>query len=552
MNKRKLRIIPIGGLGEIGKNMLAIEYGNDIIVIDAGLMFPEEDMPGVDIVIPDINYLVKKKEQVRGIVITHGHEDHIGALPYILPQLDVTIYAVNLTRDLIAVKLKERRNLSKARLKSIQPGVAFNLGVFNIEPFLVCHSIPDAVGLIITTPLGIIIHSGDFKIDYTPIDGKGTNLSRLAQVCAKGALLLLSDSTYAELPGYTPSESVVGETLNHIIGAARGRVFIATFASLVSRIQQVMDAAVAHKRHVFIFGRSMKDIVRMALEKKYLNVPDGTIRQSEELHRFPNDQVVVLLTGSQGEPTSALARVANQDDGQIRIVPGDTVIMSASPIPGNELLVNRTMDNLFRQGANVIYPKLAQVHVHGHGSQEELKLLLTLVKPKYFVPVHGEYRHLCIHAKLAKSVGVQDNNVFVMENGDILDIDQHQGRITGRIPSENIYVDGLVMGNFANVILRDRKLLSKDGIVVVTVAIDRSSGKMIGRPDILSRGFIDTKESETIIEQGRILVATALTHKDNHPVDRSLINVKVKDTLNKFFYEQTKRRPMILTTTLEV
>jgi len=549
MNKNKLRIIPIGGLGEIGKNMLAIEYGNDIIVIDAGLMFPHEDMPGVDIVIPDISYLVKKKDKVRGIVITHGHEDHIGALPYILPQLDVPIYASKLTRDLIAVKLKERRNLSKARLKMINPGTSFNLGVFNIEPFSVCHSIPDAVGLMINTPLGLVVHSGDFKIDYTPVDGKGTDLSRLAQVCAKGTLLLLADSTYAELPGYTPSESVVGETLNRIIGAAKGRVLIATFSSLVSRIQQILDAAVAYKRHVFIVGRSMKDIVRMALENGYLSVPNGVILQPEDLHRFPNNQVVILMTGSQGEPTSALVRVANQDNGQIRIVPGDTVIMSASPIPGNESLVNRTMDNLFRQGADVIYSKLAQVHVHGHASQEELKLLLTLVKPKYFVPVHGEYRHLCIHSKLAKSVGVQENNIFIMENGDILDIDSEQGRVTGRIPSDNIYVDGLVMGNYANVILRDRKLLSRDGIVVVTVAIDRSSGKVIGKPDILSRGFVDTEEGKMIIEQGRALVATALTHRDNHPVDRSLINIKIKDTLARFFYEQTKRRPMILTTT---
>jgi ribonuclease J len=493
MTKKRLRIIPIGGLGEIGKNMLAIEYGDDIIVIDAGLMFPQEDMPGVDSVIPDISYLLKKKEHVRGIIITHGHEDHIGGLPYILPQLNVPVYATKLAKDLIALKLKERRNHVKSQLHTIQSGTPFNLGVFKIEPYSVCHSIPDAVGLIIQSPLGLIVHSGDFKIDYTPVDGRGTDLSRLAQACAKGALLLLSDSTYAELPGYTPSESVVGETLNHIIGEAKGRVFIATFASLISRIQQVIDAAVAHERYVFIIGRSMKDIVRMSIENKYLNAPSGTIRSIDELRKFPHNKVVVLMTGSQGEPTSALVRVANQDNEQIKIMPGDTVIMSASPIPGNEGLVGRTMDNLFRQGANVIYSRLAQVHVHGHGSQEELKLLLNLVKPKYFVPVHGEYRHLCIHGKLAKSVGIEEKNIFVMENGHILEIDSQQGQIAGKIPSDNIYVDGLVLGDSANVILRDRKLLSRDGIVIVTIAIDRSSGKVIGMPDILSRGFVDTR-----------------------------------------------------------
>ena len=552
MNKKKLRIIPIGGLGEIGKNMLAIEYGDDIIVIDAGLMFPQEDMPGVDIVIPDINYLIKKKGNIRGIIITHGHEDHVGALPYILPQLEVPVYATRLTRDLITVKLKERRTASKAQLKTIQPGMSFNLGIFKIEPFAVCHSIPDAAGLIITTPLGIVVHSGDFKIDYTPVDGKGTDLSRLAQVCANGTLLLMADSTYAELPGYTPSESVVGVTLKRIIGEAKGRVFIATFASLISRMQQVLDAAVAHERHVFIIGRSMKDIARMALDNGYLKVPEGTIRKPEEMHRFPANKTVVLMTGSQGEPTSALVRVANQDNEQVRIVPGDTVIMSASPIPGNEALIGRTMDNLFRQGAKVIYSKLDQVHVHGHASQEELKLLLTLVKPKYFVPVHGEYRHLCLHGELAKSVGVHEKNIFIMENGHILEIDSHQGRIAGKIPLDNVYVDGLVLGDAANVILRDRKLLSMDGIVIVTVAIDRSSGKIIGTPDILSRGFVDTREGDRIIEHGRALVATTLMHRDDHPVDRSLINVKIKEALTRFFYEQTKRRPMILTTTIEV
>jgi ribonuclease J len=552
MSKKKLRLIPIGGLGEIGKNMMAIEYGNDIVVIDAGLMFPEEDMLGVDLVIPDISYLLQHRDKIKGIIISHGHEDHIGALPYILPQLDVPVYATRLTKGLMSVKLKEQKYASKANVKEIQIGSKFKLGQFEIEAFAVCHSIPDAVGLIIDTPIGAVVHSGDFKIDYTPVYGKGTELAKLAQMGSKGVLLLLADSTYAELPGYTPSESIVGETLERIIAGAHGRVIITTFSSLISRIQQVIDAASKHNRHVFIIGRSMRDTVRMAIETGYLVVPDGVLRQTGELRNFPKSKVVLLTTGSQGEPTSALVRIANRDNSQVHIVPGDTVVMSATPVPGNEALVNRTIDNLFRQGAQVIYERISQVHVHGHGSQEELKLLLTLVKPKYFVPIHGEYRHLSIHAQLAKSIGMQEDNVFILENGDILELDNAKGKIVDRVPSENVYVDGLVMGDLANVILRDRKLLSRDGIVVVTVAIDRKVGKVIARPDIISRGFVDTKAGEEILEQGRDLVATALSHSGGYPLERSFINTKVKDTLAKFFHEKTKRRPMILTTTLEI
>jgi ribonuclease J len=552
MARQKLRIIPLGGLGEIGKNMMAIEYANDIIIIDVGLMFPKEDMLGVDLVIPDISYLLERRQKLRGIVITHGHEDHIGALPYILPQLDLPVYATKLTLGLISVKLKEHRYSEKANLRTIQSGIKFSLGNFKIEPFSVCHSIPDAVGLVIHTPIGIVVHSGDFKIDYTPVDGKATELAKLAQLGTQGVMLLLADSTYAELPGYTPSESVVGETLERIIAEAPGRVIITTFASLISRIQQVIDAAAKHQRHVFIIGRSMKDTVRMASELGYLNAPPGVLHRFDELHRFPHNQVVLLTTGSQGEPTSALVRIANRDNSQVRITPGDTVIMSATPVPGNEALVNRTIDNLFRQGAQVIYERLAQVHVHGHGSQEELKLLLNLVKPKFFIPIHGEYRHLSLHARLAKTMGIPESNIFLMENGNILELGPDKGKITDKLPSGNVYVDGLVMGNLASVILRDRKLLSRDGIVVVIIAIDKRRGKIIGRPDIVSRGFVDTQEGENILEQGRALVATTLDRSGGRPLEGSFINTKVKDTLSKFFYEQTRRRPMILTTTVEV
>lgn len=552
MARQKLRIIPLGGLGEIGKNMMAVEYANDIIIIDAGLMFPTEEMLGVDLVIPDISYLLEKREKLRGIVITHGHEDHIGALPYILPQLDLPVYGTKLTLGLVSVKLKEHRYAKKANLKTIQTGVKFSMGNFKIEPFSVCHSIPDAIGLIIHTPIGIVVHSGDFKIDYTPVDGKATDLAKLAQLGTEGTLLLLADSTYAELPGYTPSESVVGETLERIIAEAPGRVIIATFSSLISRIQQVIDAAAKHQKHVFIIGRSMKDTVRMASELGYLNMPPGVLHQFDELHRFPHTKVILLTTGSQGEPTSALVRIAHRDNSQVRIIPGDTVVISATPVPGNEELVNQTVDTLFRQGAEVIYQKLAQVHVHGHGSQEELKLLLNLVKPKFFVPIHGEYRHLSLHAKLAKTMGMPETNVFVMESGTILELDRDKGKITGKVPSNAVYVDGLVMGDLANVILRERKLLSRDGIVVVIIAIDRNRSKIIGRPSIVSRGFVDTKEAESILEQGRDLVAQALDHSSGRLLEASFINTRVKDTLSKFFYEQTRRRPMILTTTLEV
>ncbi len=552
MSKQKLRIIPLGGLGEIGKNMMAIEFANDIVVIDAGLMFPEEEMLGVDLVIPDISYLLERREKLRGIIITHGHEDHIGALPYILPQLDIPVYGTKLTKGLITVKLKEHRHQKKATLKAIQPGVKFTLGNFKIEPFSVCHSIPDSLGFIIHTPIGIIVHSGDFKIDYTPVDGRPTELAKLAQLGTEGVLLLLADSTYAELPGYTPSETVVGETLARIIAEAPGRVIITTFSSLISRIQQVIDAAVKHNRQVFIIGRSMKDTVRIASELGYLNSPPGVLRRFDEIHQFPHNKIILITTGSQGEPTSALVRIANRDNNQVKIIPGDTVIMSATPVPGNEALVNRTIDNLFRQGANVVYEKLAQVHVHGHGSQEELKLLLSMVRPKFFVPIHGEYRHLSLHAKLAKSIGMPEDNIFVIENGNILELDREKGRIVTKLPAGNVYVDGLVMGDLANVILRDRKLLSRDGIVVVIVAIDKERGKIVGRPDIVSRGFVDMKEGETILEQGRDLVKTALDHNNGLPLESSYINTKVKDTLSRFFFEQTRRRPMILTTAVEV
>jgi len=546
MAKPRLKVIPLGGLGEIGKNMMVMEYEDDIIIIDAGLMFPEEGMFGIDLVIPDISYLLEKREKIRGIIVTHGHEDHIGALPYLLPQLDVPVYSTKLTRGLISVKLKERRALTGADLRVVSFGAKITLGKFRVEFFPVCHSIPDAAGLIIHTPVGTVIHSGDFKLDYTPVGGEPTALSRLAQLGGQGVLLLLSDSTYAELPGYTPSERVVGETLDRVIAEAPGRVIITTFSSLVSRIQQVIDAAARHQRRVFIVGRSMSDTTRMALELGYLHAPDGILARLDELRGMPRNQIVFVTTGSQGEPTSALVRMANRDHRQVHILRGDTVVISATPVPGNEGVVNRTVDNLFKQGAQVLYDKVAPVHVHGHASQEELKLLLNLVKPRFFMPIHGEYRHLSFHARLAQSVGIPKDNIFVLEDGDILELNPQAGKITGKVTSSNVYVDGLSVGDIGSVVLRDRRMLSKDGIVMVIIAINRQTGKLVGRPDIVSRGFVDTRESKDMLDESRDLVARVLDHGGARPADWGFTNTKVRDTLNKFYYEQTRRHPMVL------
>jgi ribonuclease J len=552
MIKPRLKIVPLGGLGEIGKNMMVIEYQDDIIVIDAGLMFPGEEMLGIDLVIPDISYLLERREKIRGIVITHGHEDHIGALPYLLPQLNVPVYSTRLTQGLISVKLKEGKALAGAKLKVIPFGGQVTLGRFRVEFFPVCHSIPDAAGLIIHTPIGTIVHSGDFKLDYTPVDGKPTDLSRLAQLGAQGVLLLLSDSTYAELLGYTPSERLVGETLDHVMAEASGRVIVTTFSSLVSRIQQVIDSAARHQRRVFIIGRSMTDIVRMTLDLGYLKAPDGILARLDELRGLPHNRVVLLTTGSQGEPTSALVRIANRDHHQVHIIPGDTVVLSATPVPGNESLINRTVDNLFKQRAQVLYDKVAQVHVHGHGSQEELKLLLNVVKPRFFIPIHGEYRHLSLHAKLAQSVGIPKENIFLLEDGDVLELSPQAGKKTGKVSSGNVYVDGLSVGDVGSVVLRDRRMLSRDGIVMVVITVNRQTGKLVGRPDIVSRGFVDTREARDMIEESRDLVARALDHSGARPADWGFIYSKVRDILHKFYYEQTKRRPMILPVMVKV
>lgn len=553
MAAQKLRVIPLGGLGEIGKNMMVLESGDDVIVIDAGLMFPGEEMLGVDLLIPDISYLLQNRKKVKGIVITHGHEDHIGALPYILPRLPLPVYATKFTQELILVELKQRGVKADTKLNTVHPGSRVSLGNTTIEFFSVCHSIPDSVGLIINTPQGIVVHSGDFKLDHTPVLSEFTNLNQLASLGTKGVLLLFSDSTYVELPGYTPSERVVSDTLERIVSEAKGRVIITTFASLISRIQQVFDVAAKYGRRVFVTGRSMKEIVNMALKKGYLNATPDLICRWEELTTLPPHRIVILTTGSQGEPTSALVRMANRDpSSRIQIVPGDTVVISATPIPGNETLVSKTTDSLFRQGANVIYDKLAQVHVHGHGSKEELKLLLSLVKPKFFVPIHGEYRHLSLHAQLAQSVGIHKDHIFVLEDGDVLELEADSGRVVDKIQLADIYVSGPMVAELDSTVLRDRKLLSRDGVVVVSLAIEAKSGKLVQKPTIIMRGFIDTKSNKTLIEKSQDVIKGALNHDRRHSADPGSIAAKVESSLSKFFYQQTRRRPVIIPVVNEV
>ncbi|MER3420397.1 MAG: ribonuclease J, partial [Chloroflexota bacterium] len=536
-----LRVIPLGGLGEIGKNMMVFETTDDIVVVDAGLQFPEEEMLGVDLVIPDISYLLERRDKVRGILITHGHEDHIGALPYVLRDLNVPVYASRLSAGLINVKLKEHR-LRDRTVTVVMPGERFTLGRIGVEFFRVAHSIPDACGIILHTPAGRVVHTGDFKLDHTPVMGQHTDLNRLAAVGLEGVLLLCSDSTYAEIPGYTPSEQVVGESIDFVMARAEGRVVVATFASLIARIQQVIDAAARNGRKVFVTGRSMVDNVQMALELGYLDDPRGVLGRIEEMNSLPPKRVVIMSTGSQGEPTSALARMANRDHRWVEIMPGDTVILSSSPIPGNEQLVNRVIDNLFKLGAQVYYNRVANVHVRGHAAQEELKLILSLVKPRFFVPIHGEYRHLTLHARLAQSMGMTPDQTWVLEDGDILEIHGTEARLAGKAPAANVYVDGLGVGDVSQVVLRDRRHLATDGMVVIIFTVERQTGRLVGRPDIVSRGFVDIEESADLLERTRDMAAAALEGAD-HILEWGVANQQVREVVARFLHERTHRRP---------
>ncbi len=552
----KLRVVPLGGLGEIGKNMMAFEVADDMIIVDAGLMFPEEEMLGVDLVIPDVSYVEERIHKLRGILITHGHEDHTGALPYVLPKLRLPggklppVYCTRLTHGLIEVKLHEHKLTKQADVRIVRPGERVKLGRFNVEFVHITHSIPDSASLAIQTPLGMVFHTGDFKFDHTPVMGDAPDLSRIAELGRQGVLLLLSDSTYADTPGYTPSEVTISDTLDRIMSEAPGRVIVATFASLIARVQQVIDAANKSDRRVFVTGRSMMDNVQMAIEQGYLDAPPNIMASLDKMKKLPPEKIAIVTTGAQGEPTSALVRMANRDHRHIEIQEGDTVVFSSSAIPGNELLINRTIDNLYRLGAHVLFSRIANVHVRGHAAQEELKLMLGLVKPQYFVPVHGEYRHLWMHAQIARSMDVEAENTFLLEDGDILEIDKRGAQVVGRTSADFVYVDGLAVG-VDRIVLRDRKHLAGDGVVVAIVAMDKHTGKPIGRPDVVSRGFIEAEMSDGLMDKARDVIVDALRGAE-HVADRGDFNTRVHDALSRFVYDETRRRPMILPVSVEV
>jgi len=554
LTTEKIRLVPLGGLGEVGKNMMVVEYGNDIIIIDAGVMFPDEEMFGVDLVIPDTSYLADKKHRIRGILITHGHEDHVGGLPYILPMLDFPpVYATRLTHGLISVKLKEHRLLEKASVTIVTPGDQLELGEVLVEFFRVNHSIPDAVGIVIRTPIGTVVHTGDYKFDYTPVDGKPADIGTLGRIGNEGVLLMMGDSTRVEAPGYTPSERVINDSLDKIFANAPGRILIATFASLISRVQQVVDTATRYERFVALVGRSMVNNVQMAVELGYLNIPKGMLIRAEDINKFEPEQVVIICTGSQGEPTSALTRIANEDHRLVRIQSGDTVILSATPVPGNEKMVHRTINSLFRQGAEVFYQGISNVHVSGHGAQEELKLMISLLRPHFFVPIHGEYRQLVLHAKLANSLGIPGENIVVAEDGDMIEISPDRIVLADHTASGNVFVDGLGVGDVGQIVLRDRKVLSQDGILMAVLTIDKETGQPLAGPDIVSRGFVYMHDAEELLESARERVLESFIGLDgHHGSDWSFVKDKIKHTLSEFLYEKTRRRPMILPVVMEV
>lgn len=544
-----LRIVPLGGVGEVGRNMTLIEYGDDAIAIDCGLMFPENDMLGIDLVIPDVTYLLDNPELLKAIFLTHGHEDHIGALPYILPQVPAPLYATPLTRGLIEVKLKEAKLLAKTEINTISTDSVIEIGPFTIEPFHVCHSIPDAVGYAIYTPAGLVIHTGEYKFDPNPTDGKLPDFDRLRAYGDEGVLALLSDSTNAERPGHTPSEQIVSETFDKIFSQVTGRVIVSTFASNISRVQQVINIAQKYQRKLAVVGRSMVDNVKIALDLGYLKAPDDMLIHADDLEDYADSRIAIVCTGTQGEPTSALVRMANQEHRQVSLKKGDTVILSATAIPGNEELVHRTINNLFRLGADVIYQSLTPVHVSGHASQEEQKMMLELVRPRYFIPIQGEYRMLVLHGRLGEAVGIPAENIFVIENGQVIEFEEGEGYPVERIPSGHVMIDGLGIGDVGSVVLRDRHLLSRDGFVVVVVALDEQTNELVDGPEIISRGFVYVRDSEDLIEEAKERVIELL---DSGKVHRDTAATVIRDKLSQFLYQRTRRNPMIFPMVLEV
>lgn len=548
-----LSIIPLGGLGEIGLNMMVFEYGDDIIIVDAGLMFPEEEMLGVDIVIPDITYLKERKDKIRGIIITHGHEDHIGALPYIIREINVPIYATPLTIGLIKGKLKEHKLDETSELISVKPRQIIELGCFNVEFIRVTHSIVDGVGLGITTPVGRIVHTGDFKLDQTPVDGELLDFHKFSEYGDKGTLALLSDSTNSEREGYTLSEKEVGKAIERVFGTAKKRIILATFASNIHRVQQVIDAAVKFDRKVVLNGKSMINNAQVALDLGYLKLPPKTWIKLDEMKNVPDEKVVIITTGSQGEPMSSLARMAVNEHKDVQIEEGDTVVLSSRVIPGNEKAISRIINHLFRRGANVIYEDVSDIHVSGHASQEEQKLMMCLVRPKFFVPIHGEYRHLIYHARLAETLGISKDNIFILEDGDVLELNEDAAVKKEKIQAGRVFVDGKVIGDVGNIVLRDRMRLGTDGIIVVFVGIEKMTGKVVTGPDIVTRGFVFEEESQELIEEMKRVVSDLLGQLEQELMaDWVLVKTKVRNTLKKSLIKKMDRKPMIIPIIIEL
>ncbi len=553
-SKKPIKIIPLGGLGEIGKNITLYEYDGDMFLVDCGMAFPDEDMPGIDIVIPDFTYVLENRDKIKGLVVTHGHEDHIGAIPYLLRNFNLPIYATKLTIGLIEGKLKEHRLLGNAKLNVVKAGDTVNLGKFSVEFIHVNHSIPDAVGFAIKCAGGTIVHTGDFKIDTTPIDDRVIDIGRFAELGKEGVLALLADSTNAERPGYTASEKLVGESLSNLFQkAGDNRIIVATFSSNIHRIQQIIDEANRCNRKVAVSGRSMLNVVSVASELGYLNVPDNVLIEIDALKNYTPAQTVIITTGSQGEPLSALHRMAFSDHRQVEIVPGDMIIISATPIPGNEKLVTKVVNELMKHGANVVYERMYDVHVSGHACREELKLIMSIVKPKYFIPLHGEQKHLMKHTDLAKLVGIPPKNTLVATNGSVISVSEKEIKCTETVTAGRVFVDGLGVGDVGSIVLRDRKLLSDDGIIVVAVSIDSVTREVVAGPDIVSRGFVYVKESEDLMNEINELVCDILERcYINRIKDWSTIKTKIKDGVSKFLFTRTKRSPMVLPLIMEV
>lgn len=545
-------VIPLGGLGEIGKNMTVIQYGNDIIVIDAGLAFPDDDMFGIDLVIPDMSYLIENRDKVRAVVITHGHEDHIGGLSYLLNEVNVPVYATKLVCGLIEGKLKEN-HITNYTLNEVHHGDEVQIGCMKVGFIHTNHSIPDASALYFRTPVGTIVHTGDFKMDLTPVDGRQMDIHKFAELGRRGVLLLMSDSTNAERAGYTESETTVGHAFRKAFRAAKGRIILATFASNISRIQQAINTAVQFKRKVTVLGRSMVNNVQIAIELGYLDVPEGVLIEPDELNRYPDDQILILTTGSQGEPMAGLSRMASNNHRSVSIMPGDTVIISATPIPGNETGVGRTIDNLMRLGANVIAGRDKKIHVSGHASQEELKLMLELIKPKYFIPVHGEYRMLKTHGDLAVMMGVAKDHVLIGDNGQIFEFSNRSGHKTGHVNAGRVFVDGLGVGDVGNIVIRDRQQLAMEGVVIVVMTLAKGTSHPLAGPDIVSRGFVYVRDSEELIREAHDRVAAVLERCEAGNIrEWAVIKSQVRNTLSRYLYEKTRRRPMILPIIMEV